>query len=106
MLLPLSALNSNNSDGMALTSVTRDALVKKSSTQPGSVFLGDLRLSDLRQVLSQEGVPAEFAEGVLVCANGRVTVRKDGDEKLVVEGALSNEYFDIRNILYAQYQIL
>ena len=106
MLLPLSTLNSNNSDGMALASVTKDSLVKKSSSQPGSVFLGDLRLSDLRQVLAQEGVPAEFAEGMLVCANGRVTVRKDGDEKLVVEGALSNEYFDIRNILYAQYQIL
>jgi len=106
MLLPLSILNSNNGDGMALSSKSNYSLMKKSSTQPGSVFLGDLRLSDLRQVLAQEGFHAEFSDGVLVCAHGRVTVRKDGDEKLVVEGALSNEYFDIRNILYAQYQIL
>jgi cleavage and polyadenylation specificity factor subunit 2 len=43
---------------------------------------------------------------VLVCANGRVTVRKDGDEKLVVEGALSQDYFEVRQILYSQYSIL
>jgi cleavage and polyadenylation specificity factor subunit 2 len=100
MLLPLS-----NAESTAITT-TSDALVKKVSAQPGSVFLGDLRLSDFRQVLAQEGIPAEFADGVLVCANGKVTVRKGVDEKLVVEGALSNEYFDVRSILYHQYQIL
>ena len=100
MLLPVS-----NAESTAITT-TSDALVKKVSAQPGSVFLGDLRLSDFRQVLAQEGIPAEFADGVLVCANGKVTVRKGVDEKLVVEGALSNEYFDVRSILYHQYQIL
>ena len=103
MLLPVSNLNSN-ADGTALVT-TNDAIMKKASSQPGSVFLGDLRLSDFRQALAQQGIAAEFADGVLVCANGRVTVRKDG-EKLVVEGSLSQDYFDIRQILYSQYQIL
>jgi cleavage and polyadenylation specificity factor subunit 2 len=103
MLLPVSALNSN-ADGMALA--PSNATMTKVSAQPGSVFLGDLRLSDFRQALAQEGIIAEFADGVLVCANGRVTVRKDGDEKLVVEGALSQDYFEVRQILYSQYSIL
>ena len=103
MLLPVSNLSSN-ADGTALVT-TNDAIMKKASSQPGSVFLGDLRLSDFRQALAQQGIAAEFADGVLVCANGRVTVRKDG-EKLVVEGSLSQDYFDIRQILYSQYQIL
>jgi cleavage and polyadenylation specificity factor subunit 2 len=100
MLLPVT-----NSENHALA-LSSDVAMKKFSAQPGSVFLGDLRLSDFRQVLAQAGISAEFADGVLVCANGRVTVRKGGDDKLVVEGALSNEYFDIRSILYHQYQIL
>ena len=103
MLLPVSALNSN-AEGMALA--PSNATMTKVSAQPGSVFLGDLRLSDFRQALAQEGIIAEFADGVLVCANGRVTVRKDGDEKLVVEGALSQDYFEVRQILYSQYSIL
>jgi cleavage and polyadenylation specificity factor subunit 2 len=49
---------------------------------------------------------AEFAGGVLLCG-GMVTVRKDtGTQQLVLEGALSEDYYKIRQILYSQYHIL
>lgn len=105
MLLPISSLSAK-SDSKALVTTSSNSIMKHAAAQPGSVYLGDLRLVDLRQALAQEGITAEFADGVLVCADGRVTVRKDGDEKIVVEGALSQDYFEVRQILYSQYQIL
>lgn len=105
MLLPISSLSAK-SDSKALVTTSNNSIMKQAGAHPGSVYLGDLRLVDLRQALAQEGIIAEFADGVLVCANGRVTVRKDGDEKIVVEGSLSRDYFEVRQILYSQYQIL
>jgi hypothetical protein len=55
------------------------------------------------------GVPAEFSAGALVCAGGTVCVRKaadgPGSENLLVEGALSDDFYRVRQILYGQYQI-
>jgi len=49
---------------------------------------------------------AEFSGGVLLCG-GSVTVRKDAvTQQLVLEGALSEDYYNIRGILYSQFHIL
>jgi cleavage and polyadenylation specificity factor subunit 2 len=49
---------------------------------------------------------AEFSGGVLLCG-GNVTVRKDAvTQQLVLEGALSEDYYKIRGILYSQFHIL
>ena len=107
MLLPMSTLSTKADAGALVTTTSNEmAIMKRAAAQPGSVFLGDLRLVDFRQALAQEGITAEFSGGVLVCADGRVTIRKDSDEKLVIEGALSQDFFEIRQILYSQYQIL
>ena len=46
-----------------------------------SVFVGDIRLSEFKKVLQQEGISAEFkGEGVLVC-NDCVAVRKVKEKK-------------------------
>ncbi|KAI7851223.1 beta-lactamase-like protein [Circinella umbellata] len=71
-----------------------------------SVFVGDIRLSEFKKVLQQEGISAEFkGEGVLVC-NDCVAVRKTGTGQLLVEGILSPDYYKIRSLLYGQHAIL
>ena len=73
-----------------------------------SAFVGDVRLSEFRRYLQRMGVPAEFGEGgALVCANGQVIVRRRAeDDELIVEGSISDAYYNVRDALYAQYQIL
>ncbi|PSC73960.1 cleavage and polyadenylation specificity factor subunit 2 [Micractinium conductrix] len=80
----------------------------------GGVFIGDVRLSQLKQALAAAGIASEFHAGSLYCA-GHVVVRRrqpaggggDGEEGggLLVEGALSEEYYRIREVVYAQYHI-
>ena len=67
---------------------------------------GDVRLSDLRLALGQAGISAEFASGRLVCAAGRVTVRRaDADGELLLEGPLSEDYYRVRDVVYRQYHV-
>lgn len=89
---------------------------------PGSMFIGDLRLTTLKSRLATLGIPAEFAgEGVLICGPGVVdslpqskvgdgrkekdivAVRKLEQGKIVLEGAIGKVYFDVRKELYAGY---
>lgn len=71
-----------------------------------SAFVGDLKLSDFKLVLAAAGVVAEFSGGALVCAGGSVCVRKKaGSEDLVVEGALSDDFYRVREILFERFQI-
>lgn len=68
--------------------------------------MGDIRLSEFKRILQNEGISAEFkGEGVLVC-NDRVAVRKTGTGQLLVEGLLSPDYYKIRSLLYSQHAIL
>ncbi|KAG9288727.1 hypothetical protein G9A89_004346 [Geosiphon pyriformis] len=74
------------------------------SHQP--VFVGEVKLTELKRVLQSEGITAEFkGEGVLVC-NERVAVRKTSSGQLVLEGTLSEDYYKIRNLVYGQHAIL
>ena len=71
-----------------------------------SAFIGDLKLSDFKLVLAAAEIPAEFSGGALVCAGGTVRVRKiAGTEDLIVEGAISEEFYQVRDILYRQYRM-
>jgi Cft2 family RNA processing exonuclease len=74
-----------------------------------TVFIGDMRLSDLKEIMTKSLMPAEFAGGALCVENDRppsiVLVRKSQQE-VVLEGALSSEYFDVRDLVYSQYLVL
>lgn len=69
-----------------------------------TVFVDEPRLSDFKQVLNKAGIQAEFIGGSLVF-NNRVNIRKV-DGKITVEGALCDEYYTIRDLLYDQYAIV
>ncbi|CAG8535872.1 10008_t:CDS:10 [Ambispora gerdemannii] len=70
------------------------------------VFVGEVKLTELKRVLQTEGITAEFkGEGVLVC-NERVAVRKTTAGEIILEGSLSEDYYKIRNLVYGQHAIL
>lgn len=67
-----------------------------------AIFVNELKLSDFKQVLLNNGIQAEFSGGVLYC-NDKVTVRRKETGKIHLEGTLSDDYFKVRDLLYKQY---
>ncbi|XP_071079968.1 cleavage and polyadenylation specificity factor subunit 2-like [Haliotis cracherodii] len=70
-----------------------------------SVFINEPKLSDFKLVLLQEGIPCEFVAGVLIC-NNAVAVRRNEAGRIQLEGALCDDYYVIRDLLYQQYAIV
>ena len=71
-----------------------------------SAFVGDLKLTDFKIALASAGVRPGALEAARSCAPGTVCVRKSAEsENLQVEGALSDAFYRVRDILYASYQI-
>jgi cleavage and polyadenylation specificity factor subunit 2 len=77
-------------------------------------FIGDVKLSNFRQVLHEAGLRAEFKGGALV-VNGSVAVWKDSENSnnttenannFHIDGALSEDYIKVRDLLYSQFHIL
>ena len=76
--------------------------------EPGSVrFIsqGEVKLNELKQLLTRRGEHAEFVDGALV-VNATVRVRKDGSQKLFLEGAYGEDYLRVRELLYSQVEAI
>ncbi|KIJ56611.1 hypothetical protein M422DRAFT_22765 [Sphaerobolus stellatus SS14] len=85
---------------------------------PKSTMIGDLKLTALKARLAKLGIPAEFAgEGVLVCGAAAsqsepqdltqtVAVRKSGRGKVIMEGAVSEVYYTVRNEIYGLHALI
>ncbi|ORZ22739.1 beta-lactamase-like protein [Lobosporangium transversale] len=73
------------------------------------VLVGDVKLTEFKnRVLKQAGIEAEFmGDGVLVC-NGVVALRKsDTTGQILLEGSpMSQDYYQVRELLYKQFAIL
>lgn len=70
-----------------------------------SVYINEPRLSDFKQVLNKAGIQAEFAGGVLIC-NNNVAVRRNETGRVGLEGAVCDDYYKIRELLYEQYAVV
>eukprot|EP00730_Choanoeca_flexa_P000243 TRINITY_DN10111_c0_g1_i3.p1 TRINITY_DN10111_c0_g1~~TRINITY_DN10111_c0_g1_i3.p1 ORF type:complete len:744 (+),score=211.36 TRINITY_DN10111_c0_g1_i3:109-2340(+) len=72
-------------------------------TEHQAVFVGDLKLSELRKVLHGKNMEAEFSKGTLICAD-KVQVSLDPSRQgLLIDGPLCPEYYAIRDIVYGQF---
>lgn len=97
--------------------IIRTTTIDQPRSIPGSLFVGDLRLAQLKARLNTSGIAAEFAgEGVLICGPGVaarsadpeadiksgsiVAVRKMGEGEIVVEGSVGKVYFAVRKEVY------
>ena len=89
-----------------LPMLVRQSTLADNTYQYGGIFIGDVRLSELKKALEAAGVSAHFHGGALHCAGKVVVKRKQGQSAgLQVEGALSNEYYKVRDIAYGLYHI-
>eukprot|EP00052_Salpingoeca_macrocollata_P031861 m.323696 g.323696 ORF g.323696 m.323696 type:complete len:745 (-) comp29922_c0_seq1:38-2272(-) len=82
-----------------------EAAPEKASSGHKSALVGEVRLSDFKQVLNSEGIEAVFSGGVLVC-EGTVAVRKDTTGNVSLEGPVSPTYYAVRQLLYDQYAMV
>uniref|UniRef100_A0A023F389 Cleavage and polyadenylation specificity factor subunit 2 n=2 Tax=Triatoma infestans TaxID=30076 RepID=A0A023F389_TRIIF len=71
-----------------------------------SVFVNELRLSELKQLLTKNGIDSEFAGGVLWCCNRTIAIRRQEGKRVTMEGWISDNYYKVRSLLYGQYAIL
>ncbi|EMR08658.1 hypothetical protein PNEG_03132 [Pneumocystis murina B123] len=64
------------------------------------LFVGDVKLAHVKRLLQEQGHVAEFiGEGMLLC-DGLVTVKKIVGDKVILEGGISQEFYDVRKIVY------
>ena len=69
-----------------------------------AVFVGETRLAELKEIIqSTLNLSVHFIPGGLVCGD-RVVIRKQG-ARLSFHGALSQDYYRVRDVVYAQYHI-
>lgn len=82
-----------------------EALQPSQLTGHSAVFINEPKLSDFKLVLLQENLQAEFSAGALVC-NDTIAVRRNEAGRMQLEGAISKDYFKVRDLLYSQYAIV
>lgn len=71
------------------------------------LLIGDPKLTELRaSILSKLSLQAEFVAGDLVLSDGRVRIRKLDDRSLLIEGASTENYYRIRDLIYSQLAIV
>eukprot|EP00899_Mesostigma_viride_P011881 jgi/Mesvir1/20694/Mv14896-RA.1 len=70
-----------------------------------ALYVGDVKLADVKESLGAAGIKAEISSGYLLC-EGLVTVRKGGAHNVILEGAISDVYFKVRDVLNTHYTIL
>eukprot|EP01112_Ceratiomyxa_fruticulosa_P013936 TRINITY_DN3952_c0_g1_i2.p1 TRINITY_DN3952_c0_g1~~TRINITY_DN3952_c0_g1_i2.p1 ORF type:complete len:765 (-),score=147.43 TRINITY_DN3952_c0_g1_i2:128-2422(-) len=73
-----------------------------------AVYVGDIKLSDFKDVLTKNGFHVQFNRGVLT-ANGCVALRREevnGAFRVCIDGVVSEDYYRVRKLLYDQYIIL
>lgn len=69
-----------------------------------TIFVGTIMLNRMKEVISAAGMKAEFAGGALCVENpdtgAVVLLKKIGAQQIVIEGALSEEYLNVKDMLY------
>ncbi|KAF1750887.1 hypothetical protein GCK72_017438 [Caenorhabditis remanei] len=70
-----------------------------------AIFVNDPKLSDFKNLLVEKGYKAEFLSGTLLINGGKCSIRR-GEMGFSMEGALSKDYYKLRNLFYDQFAIL
>eukprot|EP00775_Hariotina_reticulata_P011969 gene11969-12112_t len=72
----------------------------------GGIFIGNVKLSEVKQALANVGTPSEFRGGGRLVVGGSLVVRRDGPEgQLLMEGPLCEDYFKVRDVVYKLYNV-
>lgn len=70
-----------------------------SAPRANPLFVGDIKLAELKKKLIAQGHKAEFrAEGILVC-DDKVAVRKVSEGQIVIDGILGQEFYETKTVV-------
>lgn len=70
------------------------------------IFMNEIKLTDLKQILNKNNIQSEISGGMLLCCNGTIAIKKIDTGKVTIEGCLSEDYYTVRELLYEQYAIV
>lgn len=70
------------------------------------IFMNEIKLPDLKQILNKNNIQSEISGGMLLCCNGTIALKKIDTGKVTIEGCLSEDYYKVRELLYEQYAIV
>lgn len=105
---PPAGTSNNDTPDIAIPVLT--APDKKHLAGHSAVFIGDVRLSNLKKVLEQHGIASHFSGGALICED-TVAVRLGAPQRgqpvpVSLEGCVGETYYAVRELLYAQFAIV
>ena len=69
-----------------------------------SLYVGDCRLSHIRNALRAKQLDTEFVQGCLICEKN-IRIRLDSTQSLVIEGPISLTYYLVRTTVDDMYKI-
>lgn len=78
-----------------------DPLPTVQQKQRKAVAVGDVKLSELKKHLTQQGFTAQFAAGGVLVINDRFVIQKNAQGNIIVDGRVHPEYYKLRKVVYA-----
>lgn len=70
------------------------------------VVVGEVKLTEFRRILENDGMRAEFNSGVLI-VNRMIAVKRQREKReVVLDGWVSEDYYRVRKRLYDQHAII
>ena len=72
------------------------------------IFLGmeKMKLLDIQRQLRKIGVDSAFIEQVLVCDEDVIIKRDMASGEIMVEGPISDTYFNVRDVVFQQFVVV
>lgn len=77
-----------------------EPLPEMEKKQRKSVPVGDIKLSELKRHLIQQGFTAQFAAGGILVVNGAYVIQKNAQGGVTVDGRVHEDYYKLREVVY------
>ncbi|KAJ3304049.1 cleavage and polyadenylation specificity factor subunit 2 [Kappamyces sp. JEL0829] len=68
--------------------------------QRKAVSVGDVKFSELKRHLAQQGFKAQFAAGGILVVNDRYVIQKNVQGAITIQGRVQEDYYRLREVIY------
>ena len=93
-------------DAVSTETPVLDIILASERPSHHPVVVGEVKLTEFRRILENDGMHAEFNSGVLV-VNRRVAVKRERERKeVILDGWVGEDYYRVRKRLYEQHAIM
>jgi Cleavage and polyadenylation factor 2 C-terminal len=70
------------------------------------VTVGDVKLSELKKQLGAQGYTTQFLSGGVLIVNDSIVIQKTSEGRLIVQGPVDDDYYNVRSMIYTFQAIL